>query len=159
MVEIEELAVKVGNVPEAIHGWMGRLGIKSHQDWAGRDVVEEKDTKRILDAIRDARLESAELHEGYARYQQEWERQRRDAGEEAFTASLRKAMERQHAMAASPPSGYAFYGGLDATALPVGGHVYTEANGAAAEARAEFQRKHPLELFDEFQRHWRKKRR
>ena len=161
MVTTEDVAAEVGNAITAVHGWMDRLGIKSHQDWAEREVVEEKDAKRILDAIRDARLESAELHEAHERYLNEWRTQQHAAGEKAFEEYLVDATKQQRA-SANPDTlasrGYAFYGGLDSLALPVGPGPYTQANNAAAAARAEFEKKNPPQSFEQFEKQWKKRR-
>ena len=81
-------------------------------------AVQEDAAKKILEAIHDARRENAELHEAYQRYLDDWEHQRHDAGEEAFTKAIREALEAQHAK--TLPAGYAYYGGWSTLPQPVG---------------------------------------
>lgn len=162
MIALEEVMAQTGYNDSAIRGWMDKLKIKQLEDWSGRPAVAEEDATRVLLAIREAGREHAQLEQAYEIYRQDLERRKHDAGEEAFVANLRKHLANQHSAAArideNGDGGYAFYGGLSNTALPIGGAAYTEANEVAAQAREEYARKHPLEDFDTFAKRWRKKR-
>ncbi len=74
LIPIEQIASAVGHVPAAVEGWCSRLGIVIERDWANRAVVTDTDARRIRKAIERAGFESAQLHEAYSRYLDDWQR-------------------------------------------------------------------------------------
>ena len=115
---------------------------------------------RIHLAIREAGREHAQLTEDYENYRKAWERQKHDAGEQAFQEHLAKHLENQRVAATriDRDETYAFFGGLGATTLPIGVGAYAAANEAAHGAREEYARNHPMEDWGIFAKRWRKKR-
>ena len=159
-VAIEEITSQTGYNDPAIRGWIDKLRIKQLEDWSGRPAVAEQDATRIILAIREAGREHAQLEQDYELFRKNWERQKHDAGEEAFQAHLAKHLEDQRAAATriDGDETYAFFGGLGATTLPIGGGAYAAANEAAHAAREEYARRHPMEDWDTFAKRWRKRR-
>src|SRR5918997_4180835 len=97
LIPIEHIAGAVGHVPAAVKGWCSRLGIVIERDWANREVVTDSDARRIREEIERAGFESAQLHEAYSRYLDDWQRHQREAGEEAFQRFVSETLKHQHA--------------------------------------------------------------
>ena len=101
-----------------------------------------------------SRPEAAELHEAYQRYLDEWDAQRRQAGEDVYQRVLSE--EHQRELSASMPAGYAFVGGRDW--LGPGAQARGFANTKAEEASVTWARKHPRMDLERFEKKWRKRR-
>ena len=156
LVLIEDIAGSVGHVPEAVRAWCRRLGVEVRRDWADREAVTDSDAGKIRSEIERVGRESAELHRDFERYETDWRRRKHEAGEQAFQRFVSEALQQQRAK--TPGEGYAFYGGWDQIAVPVGGDTYTTANNVAEEARQEFARREPRLSFEQFEKRWRRRR-
>ncbi len=150
LIPIEEVAGRAGHGPAGIQGWASRLGIKLERDWAARECVPESGASQIVEEIRTAGREAAELHQAYELYSQDWQRRQHEAGESAFQDFLGAALDQQRTSVLE--TGYAYMGGVDRIAQPLGGAVYTQGNQAAAEAREAFAQHERKLSFDEFKR-------
>jgi hypothetical protein len=130
LIPIEEVAGRAGHGPAGIQGWASRLGIKLERDWAARECVPESGASQIVEEIRTAGREAAELHQAYE-HSQDWQRRQHEAGESAFQDFLGAALDQQRT-----------------SRRP----VYTQGNQAAAEAREAFAQHERKLSFDEFKR-------
>ena len=81
-------------------------------DWANREVVVDSDARRIREEIERAGFESAQLHEAYSRYVEDWQRRQREAGEEAFQRAYEEGLQQQRA--ATPRRGLRLLWGVAA---------------------------------------------
>ena len=141
--------------PITVLEWADRLCLTYHRDDSGREWIAESDGRRIIEEVRRAGREAAELHEAYQRYLDEWDQQRRQAGEDVYQRVLLEEYNRQ--LAARMPADFAFVGGRER--LGPGPQARAFANSEAQAARVAWERKHPQQTFDQFERKWRKGRR
>lgn len=152
-IPIDWIARELGHLPDSVLEWADRLGVKHRTDDSGRECVTERDGRRIIEEIRRAGREAAELHEAFQRYLDQWDEQRRQAGEDAYQRALIEQYQRQ---VSTTPQGFAFYGGSDW--LGPGPQARGFANAKAAEARVAWERKNLKLDFDQFEQQWRKGR-
>lgn len=152
LIPLSDVGGHVGTTASHIRHWADRLNIPVAEDWAG---VSDADARKIIAAFTEAARANAELHSAYEDYCRDWERRRRELGEESFQSYLGEALQTQRT---SIPTGFAFMGGLTSIAQPLGGAVYTQANEAAAGARADFERREPRKSLDEFEKSFKKGR-
>jgi hypothetical protein len=149
------IAYELGLSPHSIVEWADRLGLEHRTDESLRECLTEPDGRRIIDEVRRVGREAAELHAAYESYVEDWERQRRQAGEEAFQRGLLSAYQRERS--ASMPKGYAFVGGSEM--LGPSPQTRAFAGSEAEEARVAWARKHPRMDFEQFEKKWKRGRR
>ena len=105
------IANELSLTPLAVLEWADRLGLTYHRDDSGREWIAEPDGRRIIEEVRRAGRGAAELHEAYQRYLDEWDQQRRQAGEDIYQRVLLEEYNRQ--LAAPMPADFAFVGGRE----------------------------------------------
>jgi hypothetical protein len=137
--------------------WIRKLGVKVETDWSGREAVGEPDARKLLEAIRAAGREAAELHQAFEVHCRDWERRQHEAGELEFQRFIGEVLTQQRTSVLG--TDYAYYGGQTTLAQPLGGAAYSEANDVAAAARESFAQREPRKTFDEFEKRWRKGKR
>jgi hypothetical protein len=156
LVPFVDIAGHLGTSPAHIRQWAARLKLPVGEDWAGRQGIEHSGASKLIAAYTEAGRESAELHRDFQLYEEDWQRRRHAAGEQAFSDFISKSVEQQRVSVPSPD--YAYYGGADRLAAPIGSSTYTSANQAAELARQAFEKNEPRLDFDQFAKRWRKGR-
>ena len=153
LIPVDWVEHEVGQ-PQAVRVWAEKLGLECRRDEVGREWIAAPDGLRIVEEIRRAGREAAELHQAYEAYLEDWDRQQLEVGEEVFQRVLVNEHQRQ---AVSTPDSYAFVG--NAELLAPGPRVHEFANREAAAAREAWARKHPRMDFGRFERKWKRGRR
>ena len=144
-VLLEELAVELGGPLEQAEHWVRVVKGKVESDWRGRAVTSPEAARSALSAHREHAAKMAQLASDYDAYLRNRGAELMRIGEERFQEEvLVQFNSESRALATATDT---FYTSVPMTPSPIARHVAQE---ACNQARAEYERKHPLATFEDF---------
>jgi hypothetical protein len=151
-VLLARLAAGFGGSIDGATYWVRQVRGKIEHDGAGRPVVSLATADKALEAFQEHAAESARLQSEYDHYLRERQQQLDTVAEEAFQREGAAQLKREHQAMRDSTT---IWVGLPQTISPAGRAIVRR---AADEARERFEREHPLQTFEEFEKKRRKKR-
>jgi hypothetical protein len=150
-VLLARLAAGFGGSIDAAVYWVRQIRGKIEHDGAGRPVVSLATADRALERFQKHAAESARLQSEYDRYLRERQQQLDTVVEEAFQRAGVAQLAREHQAMRDSTTHWV---GLPLTISPAGRAIVQRATD---EARERFEREHPLQTFEEFEKKRRKR--
>jgi hypothetical protein len=151
-VLLARLAAGFGGSIDGATYWVRQVRGKIEHDGAGRPVVSLTTADKALEAFQEHAAESARLQSEYDAYLRERQQQLDTVAEDAFQRAGAAQLQREHQAMRDSST---IWVGLPLTISPAGRSIVRR---ATEEARERFEREHPLQTFEEFEKKWRKGR-